>query len=182
MVGQIFPLGGGMMTNLIEIKATLKYGRFVQGWRIGLLYITIFISCIIPVCTIIMLLSSFYGIFSWEEEMLFGIVFGNTFSILLATVCIYYLCRHKKVKNQVKIWLLDAVPITAKVTRIDVLDSRYKPYQVKVEFFYNGKKYKQFSNPGNLFTGYRKIFLQFTKGDCKILYSPKFGQIMFQTN
>ena len=158
------------MTNLTEIKATLKYGRFVQGWRIGLLYITIFISCIIPVCTIIMLISSFYGIFSWEEEMLFGMVFGNTFSILLATVCIYYLFRHKKVKNQVKNWLFDAIPLTAKVTRADVSGSRYKPYQIKVEFIYNGKKYNQFSDSGNFFTGYRKIFLKFIKDDCKILF------------
>ena len=170
------------MTNLIEIKATLKYGRFVQGWRIILLYIIVFITCIMPLTTIIMLISSFYGIFSWEKDMLFGILFGNVFSILLGAICIYYLYHYKKVIKCVKLWLSDAVPINAKVARIDVLDSRYKPYQIKVEFSYNGKKYTYISEPGNFFIGYRKIFLRFIKKDCEILYSPKFEQVMFKTN
>ena len=168
------------MTNLTEIKATLKYGRFVQGWRISLLYITIFITCMMPVITIIMLISSLYGVFTWEREMLFGIVFGNIFSITLGAICVYYLYRHKKVKNQVKNWLSDAILIKAKVSRMDILDSRYKPYQIKVEFSYNGKKYTHISEPGNFFTGYRKIFLRFINKDCKILYSPKFNQVMFK--
>ena len=168
------------MVNLSDVKATLKYGRFVQGWRVLLLYVTVFITCILPVSTIIMLIFSFYGVFAWENEMLFGIIFGNVFSIFLGAICFYYLYRHKKVIKRVKVWLSDAVLINAKVTRVDVLNGRYKPYQIKVEFFYGGKKITRISEPGNFFTGYRKIFLQFAKNDCEILYSPKSDQIMFK--
>ncbi len=163
-----------------EIKATLRYGRFVQGWRVKLLYIAIAVCSLMPISTIVMLISVFLNAFSWESEMLFGVLFGNAFCILIGVVCIVSLQRHNKVKKEVEKWLTDAVLLKAEITRMDIVDRTYKPYQIKVEFYYNGKKFIHTSNPGNFFTGYRKIFLNFTGKTRVIVYSPEFDQVLFK--
>ena len=166
------------MAEITEIKATLKYGKFVFGWRIGLLYAAVIVAFTMPVITAVIAVFYLVGTVTLDKDAVFVLIVQNGFCIFLGVCCLCYLLRHKRVLKQVKEWLKDAVPLTAKVIRTDVLEKSSKPYQIKAVFVCDGKELTRISESGNFFTGYRKEFLRFT-GKREILYSRKYDQVLF---
>lgn len=162
-----------------NIKAVLSYGKVFTGKeRIFLNFIFYFLGGvhILSVSIIILLL-----IIERQsiEDMLYGLITLYLFSMIVFMVSLVLFVRNNKVIKKINLYLTDAVFVSAKITRCDMEELSFKPYQVKVYFKFNDIKKIMVSNPGNPITGYNKIFSKYDGKVIDVLYSNSYNQILF---
>ena len=164
--------------SIKDIKATLKYGKFIFGKKMIVLYIATISPLLMPFSSILAIFLIAFNVFSLDKDMIFPIIYGNIFCVSVSLISLFYIFRYKKINAEVKKWLEDAVLIKADIFRLDSHPNDFKPYQIEVVFFIDGKKKVKISDKGNAIIGYNKWLLRFAGNNCQILYSRKFDQVM----
>lgn len=181
------------MTKLTRINASLKYGKYFTGKYLFFMYYTFTLTIIATVFTIILMILSPFNAEIYDSLIPLIILFFV--GLLLTLYMLFNIFKHKKLTKRIKEWLKDAVEIDAYCKYIDNFKVMGQPTQIKiqVEFKYNGKKIKKLSgderyNEGNSSmnlinkystkTGYDWFFKKFADRQIKILYSPKYDQVL----
>lgn len=159
-----------------EVKATLKYGKTINGWRKRMLFVFT-VMFMLFLCIAIAMPFILGKAYHEDETIKFTVVScisGFSIGLLLFLTLTALNVKHNK---EISEWLKDAVTLKAQVKKDDVGISLYGPNTVVVKFSYNKKNIVKKSR-GNYFFGYPKIFLLYT-GEKKILYSPRYDEVMF---
>lgn len=165
-----------MDSNKQKIKSSLTYGKVFWGTEKFILYALLFVPMLFPLLTVLILYMASIGEIVLTDKITI-IIFGNVFSIFLFSIILWRLIYNNKLTKKIKNWLQDAIYIKATARRLDLISTRYKPYQIEVEFFYNNKKLRHISRAGNWFLGYYKFFAESNK-IINILYSPKYNEVI----
>lgn len=178
VVYQSLSLVGDSM-SIKKIKATLKYGRFVAGWRFYILYIGIIVSLLMPIITVIIIALCYQGTLIMNNDMVIALILGNILLISSAVIHISLLIRHKKIYKEVGEWIRDAVLVRAEIKRLDNKKNPiYQQYQIEVKFLFEGRTVKKVGTPGDMIGGRHKIFISFVGKNQQILYSPQYQEVM----
>ena len=173
MVNKIVPLGVYMK----QVKATLKYGKTINGWRKKML--VVFTVMFLLFLCIMIAMPFILGKAYYEDKTIkFAIVSciaGCAIGFLLfLTLAVCNVKRNRIISE----WMKDAVTLKAKVKKCDIGFDLFGPNTVSVSFSYKKKKIVKRSG-GNCFVGYPKIFLLFLGDNRESLYSPRYDEVMF---
>jgi len=161
--------------QLSNIDASLSHGLFVAGKKMSFLCFATSLLLLLPLLTIIMLIIP--GI-EWERKMIIALVMGNLLFISLFILIINLIAGYKKLEKKVVLWLEDAIRLRALTMRLDKVSLAYKPFQIQVNFEFDGRMYQRVSAPGNVIKGYHKIFSRYGDREINILYSPKYDEVL----
>jgi len=118
------------------------------------------------------------GGMDWNEDMVIALIGGNMFCVFYASVFLYAIVSNNKLNKKITLWLEDAIQLRAFTMRLDTISLKYKPYQLQVNFEFDGKIYQRISAPGNIIKGYHKIFKKYADRYINILYSPKYDEVL----
>lgn len=120
-------------------------------------------------------------------------IIADLFAILgivavLSTLFVVFLVliiKNEKHRKEIKLWLSDAVELTAYSKKIGERSSYASPriYKVQVEFKYMDKRYSYESRGKPLGgfgvpDGYHGVFKDYLNREVTILYSPKYEEVM----
>lgn len=166
------------------IDATLKYGEFKYTERKKLILEivgSLIITAVLEVFAIIFLI---YSKFTYIEVL--GI---NAILIILWIVCLLIYKKQNKQSKEVKLWLQDAVEINAVTSQAGenksvAMLTPITLYKLQVDFDYNGRHYTYFSKNEYKIkfdsppTGFHKIWERYINKNVKIMYSPKYDEVM----
>ena len=163
------------------IVASLQEGKIIPRWGIGFLY---------------------FGIFLFLFMVVFSVcisIIENRYDVLMCLMMpgiglpafIYILIKHYRLLAKVKLWMEDAIECQAEAV---TLDSQVPPwignrraFKIQVNFMYGEERITKISgNPtakkrglyDKLYNGYDSIFKGYTNRIIKILYSPKYDQVL----
>lgn len=160
-----------------EVKATLKYGKTINGWQKRMLFV--FTVMFLLFLCIMIAMPFILGKAYYEDKT---IKFTVASCIVLFSVCFLLFLTltalNVKRNKEISEWLKDTVTLKAQVKKDDVGISLYGPNTVVVKFSYKKKNIVKKSR-GNYFFGYPKIFLLFLGDNREILYSPRYDEVMF---
>ena len=160
-----------------KIKSSLKYGKVFLGKKKIPLYLILFASLLFPCITIGILFSHCLGVFNLTPSMNFPLIFWNIFSLVVLGLIFWRIIYNHRLLNKIQMWIKDAVLISAKAKRLDLIDRKYKPYQIEVSFPFEKKIQKHMSRAGNFAIGYYKFIVEKEK-KIEILYSPKYNEVL----
>ena len=170
-----------MSMEHLGIVASLKHGRVITGrrWRIGSACFWIILTCVaimflITIAMIILMLVEN----DWENEIAYTLIGGSIFLSLMCGLTLLLIRENKRRLNEISLWVQDVVELKAISKDMTFVSREYKPHQIQVDFEYKGQKYQKLSTPGNLRTGYHKIFTKYADREIKILYSPKYDEVL----
>ena len=181
------------MIKLTRIQASLKYGKYFTGKFLIFMYYTFVLTIIATIFTIILMILAPFN--AEIYDFLIPIIILFFVGLLLILYMLFNILKHKKLTKHIKEWLKDAIELEAYCKYIDNFKVMGQPTQVKiqVEFKYNGKKITKLSGdelyhecknsmyPINKYstrTGYDWFFKKFADREIKILYSPKYDQVL----
>ena len=166
-----------------QVVASLEYGYIFTKSFIGFVYGVIIFLVASAICVVT------------------GSIYFNDFDVLypfLGTCCLF-LCLfsiipiyHIHILKKIKLFCGDAVELKAESTeigsyhRIEGLIVPTTRKKISIKFMYNGKKYlRESGQPGynkpymyNTKAGYEKIFAKYSNRIIRILYSPKYDQVL----
>ncbi len=177
--------------KLNRIDATLKYGQFfTSGWLV-FFYSLIAFCAIMPVSSIVYLILVFLGIEIPDSETTLSLTCSNIVCCATILGVIYVLYRNCKLKKKILIWLEDAIELTAETTTLDRFRTFGHPIaetKLQVEFYYCGVLKIQSSyddakeDHWYKRNGFFKILSKYADRTIKILYSPKYDEILILKN
>lgn len=167
------------MNKLSDIDVSLSRGQLygkkqlVVGW-IGIisavLLMTLGIASIILSCI------------EWDVQIFSSALMGVVIGAAFLAVLIYYFIQDKMIKKEVSLWLQDASIVQATSEEVDSFRAGFQPIGVKirVRFDINGIAYARESTTkvfgGKI--GYSNAFKKYTNRKIKIMYSPKYDEVM----
>ena len=160
-----------------DIKESLTYGKLFLGKTKFFLYIVLGVSLLLPIFTLALYIVSNFNIVTLLNEKTIMLICANIVPLLLFLVILIRIIYNYGLVKKVSLWLEDAVLLQAKARRLDLVDAKFKPYQIEVKFSYKNKIQKHISRAGNIFLGYYKFFIESEK-NIEILYSPKYNEVM----
>lgn len=160
-----------------KIKASLIYGKVFWGKQKYILYIGFLSTLLIPITTLCIFIMVGFGKMELSPNMIAPLIFSNVFSIFLFCVILWRAIFNRRVIGKIQTWLVDAIFINASARRLDLMNPKYKPYQIEVKFTFENKTQKHISSAGNPIIGYYKFFSESEK-EVKILYSAKYNQVL----
>lgn len=162
-----------------KIVATLKYGKVLSRSLLAFLFVSIFLSCT-------MIIALFIVAFYCNN---YKIIVFDLFPALFIFVLIVLIIDGNKARQDIRKWVLDAVPIEAYCE--EVLEPQKKLKigcvgKISVSFSYNGNKITLYSqksadakfDPTGSY-GSDKVFRKFVNKKVNILYSPSYKEVMF---
>ena len=159
--------------KMSDIAASLEYGLHLTG----ILYFMI-ISILIGGCFLELLVPI---IFLYEEPpfeyevILIPSIMGGIF-ILISAI---WLIKNNLLKRKMRIWMEDAVELYAyseELSKIGML-LQVSETKIRVKFQWEGRNYVRISGNGKR-KAYQKVFTKYANRYIRILYSPKYDQIM----
>ena len=166
-----------------KIVATLKYGRFLSGWLLGLF---VFILCL-SVTTILFVVIYFSlsrcGIIPIDEDEI-TFLYSIILMILGLAYSLWFFIKRAKTKKKINLWLQDAIPLKAHSKSIAKRDSRITlpQFAIEIDFVYDDRLIIQRSGnpekknyPKN---GLDTIFGYYINREINILYSPNYNEVM----
>ena len=159
--------------KMSDIAASLEYGLHLTG----ILYFMI-ISILIGGCFLELLVPI---IFLYEEPpfeyevILIPSIMGGIF-ILISAI---WLIKNNLLKRKMRIWMEDAVELYAYSEEISRFWMPMHPTatKIRVKFQWEGRNYVRTSGNGKR-KAYQKVFTKYANRYIRILYSPKYDQIM----
>ena len=117
-----------------------------------------------------------------------GCLFASFFLPLLFGLLIH---RNEKYRKEIELWLSDAVELTAYVHEIGVMQSELLSannlYKIRVDFEYNGQRYK-FESRGKQLGGtkasygFHNVWKDYINRKANILYSPNYHEVIVLKN
>ena len=167
--------------DVSKIAATLKGGRFYTGSLKKFMIFTVVLSLSIVVLSIII---AFCNVKEIGVSQLLIFIIGIIFSFGgSATIILYFLYQNRKKEKKIRECLKDAVLLEARTKDISnsVVDRIYSGVKIKVEFNYknivhvcqSGNKNSKKRN-----NGYDKVFRKYVNRKIRILYSPKYDEVL----
>lgn len=164
--------------DINNVLYSFKYGRVVSESKNKLLYLAISISLLIPLISIIILILFSCNLFQFTEEILIGLIIANILSLTFFSIFLYFYFHNKKVIKYIKLCLKDAIKLEAFIERMDIIDPKYKPYQIQATFKINNKTINIKSTPTNSIIDVPKYLAKFDKKNIYILYSKAQNEVM----
>lgn len=164
-----------------KIAATLEDGRILS--RDFKIFLKIGIAC----CVIGYLLSVIIiatGLYPNDINVWFLGVFVFLFCFGIGGAFFYLIWRNKKIELKVQEYLIDAEELYAEtriVNDLGIVGRIQDGVKIEIRFQLNNRKYVRISgnpNKKTLRNGYDKVFLMYANRIVRILYSPKYDQIM----
>lgn len=164
--------------NYYNIKSCLRYGKVPSKSEFRLLWVFFSILLLFPLYSLSIIVTILLGVMSWDSDVAMVLLTSTQMFCCLMAIDIYMIHFYKKLYKELTLWLEDAVEASAFVRRMDVLSVKYKPYQVEFQFCIEGKEYRRLSSHGGLIVGQNKTFIKYNNSFVKIMYSPKYDQVM----
>jgi len=162
--------------DISKIEASLSHGGFLTGQKLAVIYVGLVVPLLFPLITVMVVITALTGGMEWEGEVI-GVLIGcNILGALLFSFMIWLKRKNDKLKSKIILWMEDTIELTASVARLDGFG--FKPYQVQFDFEIDGKNYYRISPAGNSATGWQKVFAQYANKEIKILYSPKYDEVL----
>lgn len=160
------------------VSGSLLYGKVLSKIEFKLLLACLCLLSLLPIATIFLIIIGSCGLMDWDTEMIFSISLSNIVFGIAIFILAYMVYYHKKLYKNVDLWLEDAIEALAFAQRRDVTSINYRPYQVEFSFSIDGKEYKRLSLASGLIMWGNRQFLKYHNKCVKILYSPKYDQVM----
>lgn len=157
-----------------KVEATLRYGRNMPKYVVNLCIISIVLGCVMIILSIVC------AIIYLEIDLLFVLFFPIIEIICIASLLKYMII----VKKEIALWIEDAYLLDGYCKRtagsIEKLDGAIN---ISITFEYNGVKMTKMSgsnshNYNYVKDGYAKWFRKYENKRLKILYSPKYDEVM----
>lgn len=159
---------------LKRIVGTLKYGWFDgKASKKNLLYGIIVCLFVVGFVLLGIILACKDEPFS--ERIIFIVIGGIVMMSAPIALFIVYLINEKR-KKEIRLWLNDAVELCAHSTKIRTKGVILPAYQIRIEFGYDGKRYKKFS--GGINEGCDRVWSNYLDKQISILYSPSYDEVM----
>lgn len=103
--------------------------------------------------------------------------------LFLVSVNIYFIVRNEKMRTNILNWMEDAVELNAFAQTVNVehISFLFPRAKLQVSFAFDGKQYKKTSGrnqEGKMRTGYQNFWMKFNNKSIRILYSPKYDQVI----
>ena len=177
---------------LPQIAATLKHGEFSGEKKKGIIiaYLALTIFMLLGMSGLVVYLSvEFANGESSTVEFVFTLIVVIFAFLFIITVVSYLVFRNERIRKEILLWLDDAVEVSGFARKIgdtgidetiDWLVGRERFTKIQVVFKIDGKRYKresvtkEFENP----KGYSQIWNRYADREVRILYSPKYDQVM----
>lgn len=124
------------------------------------------------------------------SSFLSGLFLFPSIAAILPLVLFILIHRNEKIRRDIYVWLDDAVELNAYCRNIGVKESMFiKLIKLQVEFEFDGKNYVRttenekrgildYGSPVGYFSGVSK----YANKEVKILYSPKYDEVMILKN
>ena len=172
---------------LPQIAATLKYGRFWEEKR--KLYIVLFaISAAIIFALYAMAIYYFGIVLSFDNvaQRIFVLIGTGAILILPSIIFLILILRNEIARKKILLWLDDAIETNAHSYLYSKTDAGNrkgrKIYKIKIKFKIDGKHISELSKDyqvgGGLPRGYSLFWKKYIDKGIKILYSPKYKEVM----
>ena len=168
-----------------QVIATLQDGAFSYESRKRILLFGI-IGCVFYIigfaCLIWVVLES--GKNSEDmTEVIFTVVGCCIAALFLVAATIYLIVRNEKIRTNIFNWMEDAVELRAFAQTVNVehVSFLFPRAKLQVTFTLDGKHYKKTSGrirEGKTRTGYQNYWMKFNNKNIRILYSPKYDQVI----
>lgn len=159
-----------------RIAMSLEYGRIYSRATIKFFYIFGIFSILTSVLFIAFAII----------ETLYWLLYALFLSLPLLVVSICVIARDRNLWKKIDLWLDDTIELIALSTEFDREEVRYMPaIKIKLKFKYNNKVIEKYSGQmgckGSYFdkgSGYDGRYAPFVDREIKILYSPKYDQVL----
>jgi len=165
-----------------DVDVSLSNGGLATKKIISALYFCIIILFLPLLGTISFIIATIVLGESWLIEAIIAFCILDLVSILVLSLCLWLLIRNKKLKQEITLWLEDAVELKAYSKRIGTLTPSLfiiKYAIIQVDFIFNDVKYSRISTGWSRnFKGYRYAFAKYADREINILYSPKYDQVL----
>lgn len=158
--------------------SSLQYGKIPSKGEYTLLWVFVYLLFLIPLTTICIAITISCGVMSWEKEIIIALILVNVMFCIFIIITVYMLKYYRKLYKNIEEWIKDSVVTTATVKRMDLVSSSYKPYQVEFNFEIDGQNFKRLSSSGGVIVGLNKQLVKYHNKTVKILYSPKYDQVI----
>lgn len=166
---------------LSNIAGLLHYGKYdgVSPKLAKLIYVFWVILFAVPMT--IGIVFSVLG--EHKDDVLTAFIVAG--GLLVIGIVFIYLCvKGQKQRRMVLLWLEDAVELKAVTKEISYKYSAelVRCVKIQVNFHYDGKLHRQFSDGKNHhfddWSGYLPLWKKYSDREIDILYSPKYNQVM----
>ena len=161
-----------------EIIASFSYGKLLTRKRERVARVGFSLLCVVQLTMILVLIFLISTGNFYEDDAGFVIIGLNVFFLFFLAIGFLSIRSNNNRKNKVKTWLKDVVEIEAKILCLDVTVPHSTPYQVEAYFKYNDQNLIRTNKPGTIFTGSHKILTKYHNKTIRILYSPKYDEIL----
>ena len=168
-----------------KIEATLRYGKYTSKSAYGFAWFSLVLSIVGIVVFVLA--------YIWDRERIYIVtLFILPIPLLIASVWIVIV--HGKIMKQIAEWQLDAVELEAKCIKAYGFTTLLNGHpssmsvpklgtaKIEVSFIYKEKAVKKVSGDPNkqynALNGYDKIFAKYENKRLRILYSPKYDEVM----
>lgn len=177
--------------KLNRIDATLKYGQFFTGKWIVFFYSLIVFCAVMPISSIVYLFLVLLNIEIVDNETILVLICSSTVCILIILGVLFVLHKNCKLKKKIAMWLEDAVELTAQTITLDTFRTLGHPVaetklQVKFNYYGINKVQSSFDETKKDHwykrNGYFKILSKYSNRTIKIMYSPKYDQVLILKN
>ena len=177
-----------MERDLSNVAGTLKNGIFmgvnrkkaVQTYFILGAVWALIVAAVVAVLCVVWVYTDFLSAGYFVVGL---VIFPVLFSVVPALFLVAYM-RNERSRKEILLWLDDAVELEAYSTRIADLDSGVsKTTRIQVDFDFNGERLSRVSEGRMLGDktspdGYHAIWTDYADRKIRILYSPKYDQII----
>lgn len=128
------------------------------------------------VCIIFSVILVLVEVSSFSEIVIQGGLISGGFLIIMG---VYFLIKNNLLKRKMRIWMEDAVELYAYSEEISRFWMPMHPTatKIRVKFQWEGRNYVRTSGNGKR-KAYQKVFTKYANRYIRILYSPKYDQIM----
>ena len=156
----------------LKIESSLEYGRIYNGIWTLFFYFSFVLGGLVAIGLV--------AIAIYENNMLY--LLGEWFLILFCSILIWMIIKYRKINKKIDLWITDAVELNATCKCIDKdFGGTRTLYRIMVRFYYNDAPIIRKSGDcrnENVKSGFDRVFRKYLDKKIKILYSPKYDQVL----
>ena len=173
--------------KLTRIDASLKHGQFFTGKWLIFFYSLIIFCSVMPISTLLFLCLVYLGKESFDTDTIISFIGSDSISLITIFGTIYVLYRNNKLKKKIILWLDDAIELNAQTTVLDSFRTLGQPVaetKLLVEFYIDNYRKictsedKSRKDHWYRRNGFYKILSKYANKSIKIMYSPKYDQVI----
>ena len=169
--------------QLSEIEASLSQGNFLGKRQLLIVHISMIMCLIIPLITIILLVIPQV---EWDNSIILTMTLANIIFLFLLGVLFYVKIKNNKVKRKIELWMEDCVELIAYAEKIGEyrIGIQSEAVKIRVRFNFGNKQYLRESTANVVGgrKGYLDCYKKYINRKLRILYSPKFDEVLILKN